>query len=207
MSSQVDINWLRNELIDRTGLSKSEIGDLICAAMVTGNLTGLAPLAQCYPKTIVRTLSDEIGPWKNFEIPVAFWNCTEIDWDCQNPCFHFHIGDNIWIVYSILLDRATAYDFLKSRDPALQALQAALLKSSFTPKDRIGSSGRPPKYNWSKCIIEAVRWMEVNGRPKTLAELVNYMAEWFEPEEPGDTQLKQYLGPIYQNFEPKARLD
>lgn len=65
------------------------------------------------------------------------------------------------------------------------------------PRRRKGPGGRGGDFKWEKCLIEAARWMHVEGVPPKQADLLRYIAEWFGDDGPSDTQLKEHLGPLY----------
>jgi hypothetical protein len=60
--------------------------------------------------------------------------------------------------------------------------------------------GAPPIYHWEKAYIEAVRYIHENGLPKSQAELVRHMLEWFGEPEPSESQVKEHIGPLYAAF-------
>ncbi|MDP4006685.1 hypothetical protein [Methylobacterium sp. NEAU K] len=208
MNVNVDLNWLCKQIQIRSGLSKSELGESICAAMVAGRLTGFAQKALRYPMLTVRScFMAGDGAWKDFVIPSNFWEFIEVDWDEPTPVFHFHLDQNNWIIYKIEVNRESAYSYIRSQDPVLRASDPNEAKSLTLPTTTKSKGGRPPKYDWDACRIEAVRWMTHRGRPNTQAELFAHMAEWFGPDGPGDTQLKQHLRLVYRAFRPTNQAD
>jgi hypothetical protein len=72
---------------------------------------------------------------------------------------------------------------------------------------RKGTGGRGGDYEWEKCLIEAARWMHIEGVPSKQADLIRHMVEWFGEDVPGDTQLKEHLGPLYLALKTGVRSD
>ena len=66
-----------------------------------------------------------------------------------------------------------------------------------SPPRRKGPGGRGGDFEWEKCLVEAARWMHIEGVPSKQADLIRRMAEWFGEDGPGETQLKEHLGPLY----------
>jgi hypothetical protein len=61
--------------------------------------------------------------------------------------------------------------------------------SSITPVPR-GRGGAPPKYDWEAFMLEAFRVVYVDGPPKTQAELIKKVSDWYQTEigDPPDAQ-------------------
>jgi hypothetical protein len=58
-------------------------------------------------------------------------------------------------------------------------------------------AGAPPDDDWEAALIEAARYIFENKLPKSQAKLVGHMLEWFGEGGPGETQVKEHIGPLY----------
>jgi hypothetical protein len=65
--------------------------------------------------------------------------------------------------------------------------------------------GAPLAYDWEAALIEAARYIFENGLPKSQAKLVGHVLEWFGERGPGDTQVKQHIGPLYTTLRDSAK--
>ena len=68
--------------------------------------------------------------------------------------------------------------------------------------------GRKPKYDWDAYFVEIAVRADLDCLPDTAAELIRDMAEWCMNEwgvngAPGETMLKEKIGPIYRH--PRKR--
>ncbi|WP_182179545.1 hypothetical protein [Methylobacterium radiotolerans] len=57
--------------------------------------------------------------------------------------------------------------------------------------------GRPPG-DWDRAFIEATCFLLINGIPKTQAEFIAGVQSRLGDDAPGDTQMKERLGPLYK---------
>ena len=208
MNKNVDLNWLRKQLQERIGLTKFEVGDLICRTMMAGQLVGLAPKATRLPKMSARSyLTVDDGLKIDFAIPANLWRFVEVDWEEISPCYNFQTDDSSWIIHKIYIERASAHKFLILQDPLPRGPEPTILNSLDIPIIQKMKGGRPRKHDWDEFILAAEQWMRVNGRPSTLAELVRNMAGWFGADEPADSSMKKYLRPTYYAFKSGDQSD
>jgi hypothetical protein len=66
---------------------------------------------------------------------------------------------------------------------------------------RRSARGAPTAYKWEEVLIEACAFIVVRGLPKTQAELVAHIAEWFGDDAPADSTIKDHIAPLYQRIE------
>lgn len=201
ISNRANLNWFRQQLQDRIGLTQSEAGDLVRNTMIAGQLTGWAPIATCLPKMSARSrTTKKDGRKTDFSIPPALWNFIDVDWDEKNPCYNFHTEQDSWIIHHIFIDRISAIIIITNLEYPANNTQLAFAKSAKGRSENKNRGGRPRKYDWEKCQIEAERWMSKNGPSSTLTALYNHMALWFGSKEPAESTLKEKLRPIYRKF-------
>lgn len=207
MSDAVDISWLRDRLMDVAGITDAQAGNLIGVGMAKGALSATAPIATCRPEESAQYHSEADYSEDTYELPQIFWLSVQVDWSEQRPYFRFFYQKRVWLVSAILVPRAKALSFIQANDPLQQQSKLAPEAVEARTVGTRGRGGAPAKVDWEKCLIEAARWMHVNGRPPSQADLVRHIAGWLGDATPGDTQLKQHLGPLYKAIEQADRSD
>lgn len=186
VTRKADSPRLQEHLL-RDALRDGQIAS-VASYMATGNLQTLAPPA----------VSRGVQP------DALFWRFAEIDWrqssglrkemsiedaDAQLVDLPRQEIFGINVSEQDLLDRWHIPDYFDSPTaPAAPATQKPRRK---------GPGGRGGDFEWEKCLIEAARWMHLEGVPSKQAELIRHMAEWFGLDGPSETQLKEHLAPLY----------
>lgn len=60
--------------------------------------------------------------------------------------------------------------------------------------------GRPPKYAWEAAQVEILRVADLDGLPKTQAELVRHLLDWFNTkfnQHPDESEVKRFVSRYY----------
>jgi hypothetical protein len=61
-------------------------------------------------------------------------------------------------------------------------------------------AGRPAVHDWEAAAIEAGRFIYYKGLPKTQAELVRHLLEWFGENGPADSDVKAHVRRFMQAY-------
>jgi hypothetical protein len=87
--------------------------------------------------------------------------------------------------------------------PRATVLPLAQSSEAKTAKPK-GNGGRPSKYDWEAALIEAAAYVHEKGLPKTQAEFLAYIQEWFSkrnpPQFPSESQVKLRIGPLFRRI-------
>jgi hypothetical protein len=68
----------------------------------------------------------------------------------------------------------------------------------------VNKGGPPLKYDWEAMWIEVVRISQHDVFPKTRAELMNKLLQWFEDQNktaPGETVIKEKISRLFRVLE------
>lgn len=199
MIGHVSFDWICQQLANRIGISRQLAGEIICNAMISGELSALAPRANysaANPEQFDRSAKYFWN--RDFEVPPNLWHSFSTDWESSKLYIQFHDKHGVYLTPDIFVQKESAYRFVRAKDPMFQQPQAAAAISNAVGTKNAG--GAPPKIDWESCLIEAARWMYANEVPITQSKLINYIAEYLGSNSPSETQLKAHLAPLYRAF-------
>jgi hypothetical protein len=96
----------------------------------------------------------------------------------------------------------------EQRPPLMRDAQAAPAATirSLRPMSR---AGRRPKHKWAEFTAEVVEYCLSNGAIRQQVRLVQHMKDWCGErwkEEPGDSDIRAWVAPIFRKFEKHWRL-
>lgn len=208
MSDTVDIAWLRDRLVSVAALTDIQAGNLICRGMIEGELSAVAPHAVCRPERSARYHSDDDFSEEDYLIPAEYWSAVDVDWTDRRPYFRFFHQKRAWLVQHLIVPSKAAFAFVRANDPLLTTSDKPADPQLVAAKPAIGTKGTggaPPIIDWERCLIEAARWMYVNGLPPSQAKLIDHIEDWLGDAAPGPTQLKTHLAPLYRAFRDADR--
>lgn len=201
MPESVTFHWLFGQLAERMGLSPQDAMEIVRTAMISGELSAVAPRLTYLPQneaTIIQGIN--YGRRIDYKIPPELWKSLRVDWEEGNLYPHFYDEYGVYLAPKIDIASSDAYKFIKSRDPVLQASPIAADREPAVSTGTKGAGGAPRKVDWEKCLIEAARWMYAGKTPDKQADLIRHVANWLGPAAPGETQLKAHLAPLWRAF-------
>lgn len=147
-------------------------------------------LANGWVRAMVRSFTDD----KGHELPVEFWQTHSLS----------SVGPGHIIVHSKEYPPQDHRYFLRQSDieklwPTDKNQATATGNEALSPWPRKKSAaGAKGDYDWEKIIIDAAAYMVANGVPDGAADLYREIEGWFGDDAPGESQLKQHIGPLYR---------
>lgn len=60
--------------------------------------------------------------------------------------------------------------------------------------------GRRGEYDWEACLIEAARYIHIEGTNISQAQLLSHLLAWFGDDAPSESTLKDHVSPLYREL-------
>lgn len=194
MTERSPITFLRDRLSALALVTYSQAGRMIQDAMAAGEIEAVAGGVSVRADAVEATTDILL---EDHALKPNDWQRCRVDWDARHLHFIFYVERAVYTASDLTVSTPAAIAFLQARDPLRSLSATSAEPPPARTSRRKGPGGRGGDFEWEKCLIEAARWMHIEGVPSKQADLIRHMEEWFGEDAPGDTQLKEHLGPLY----------